>query len=82
MITTGISSIILSLVKSNTFLFIVGIFTIYLVGTGSCWMNLRVLGKGQKPKFIDCFLSLGVLLTGSCLVAWGIYLITSYTTLG
>jgi hypothetical protein len=45
-------------------------------------MNLRVLGKGQKPKFIDCFLSLGVLLTGSCLVAWGIYLITSYTTLG
>ena len=45
-------------------------------------MNLRVLGKGQKPKFIDWFLSLGMLLTGSYFVAWGIYLITSYTTFG
>ena len=53
---------------------------IYLVGTVSRYMNLRVLGKGQKPKFIDWFLSLGVLLTGTCLVAWGIYLIASYTT--
>ena len=45
-------------------------------------MNLRVLSKGQKPKFIDWFFSLGMLLTGSCFVAWGIYLITSYTTFG
>jgi uncharacterized membrane protein len=82
MITTGVSSIILALVKSNTFLFIVGIFTIYLVGTGSRYMNLRVLGKGQKPKFIDWFLSLGMLLSGSCFVAWGIYLMTSSTTFG
>lgn len=53
MISTGISSVVIAFLKDNTFLFAVGVFTVYLVGTGNRYMNLRLLGKGQKPKIID-----------------------------
>ena len=46
MITTGISSIILAILHPNNFLLIVGIFTIYLFGTGDRYMRLRLLDKG------------------------------------
>ncbi len=69
MITAGISSIILAILHPNNFLLIVGIFTIYLVGTGDRYMRLRLLGKGQKPAFTDWFLS------GICFIVWGAYMI-------
>ena len=71
MVTTGISSIILVILHPNNFLLIVGIFTIYLVGTGDRYMRLRLLGKRQKPAFTDWFLSLGMLLSGICFIVWG-----------
>ena len=74
MVTTGISSIILAILHPNNFLLIVGIFTIYLVGTGDRYMWLRLLGKGQKPAFTDWFLSLGMLLSGICFIVWGSYM--------
>lgn len=82
MISTGISSILLAILNPNNFLLIVGIFTIYLVGTGDRYMRLRFLGKGQKPIFIDWFLSLGMLLSGICFVLWGSYLIYNSNNFG
>ena len=82
MVSTGISSILLAILNPNNFQLIVGIFTIYLVGTGDCYMRLRFLGKGQKPIFIDWFLSLGMLLSGICFVLWGSYLIYNSNNIG
>jgi hypothetical protein len=53
MISKGISSILLAILNPKNFLLIVGIFTIYLVGTVDRYMRLRFLGKGQKSIFID-----------------------------
>lgn len=53
MVSTGISSFILVLIHPNVFRFVLGLLTVYLVGTGDCYMRLRLLGKGQKPAFID-----------------------------
>lgn len=60
MVSTGISSFILTLIHPNVFLFVVGVLTVYLVGTGDRYISLRLLGKGQKPAFIDWFLALSV----------------------
>ena len=82
MVTAGISSIILAILHPNNFLLIVGIFTIYLVGTGDRYMRLRLLGKGQKPALTDWFLSLGMLLSGICFVGWGSYMIYNSANFG
>ncbi len=75
MVSTGISSLILALIHPNVFLFIIGVLTVYLVGTGDRYMRLRLLGKGQKPAFIDWFLTLGMLLSGCYFIGKGSYLI-------
>lgn len=75
MLSTGISSLILALIHPNVFLFIIGVLTVYLVGTGDRYMRLRLLGKGQKPAFIDWFLTLGMLLSGCYFIGKGSYLI-------
>lgn len=82
MIIAVISSIVLAILDPNNFLLKVGIFTIYLVGTGDRYMRLRLLGKGQKPAFIDWFLSLGMLLSGICFVGWGSYMIYNSANFG
>ena len=75
MVNTGISSLIVALIHPNVLLFIVGVLTVYLVGTGDRYMRLRLLGKGQKPAFIDWFLTLGMLLSGCYFIGKGSYLI-------
>tara|TARA_B110001452_G_scaffold246997_1_gene232743 strand:+ start:3224 stop:3748 length:525 start_codon:yes stop_codon:yes gene_type:complete len=81
-VTAGISSIILAILHPNNFLLIFGIFTICLVGTDYRYMRLRLLGKGQKPAITDRFLSLGMLLSGICFVAWGSYMIYNSANFG
>jgi len=44
MLTAGLSALILSVVHPNYFLFMVGVFTIYMVGTGNRYIYLRMLG--------------------------------------
>ena len=55
MIVTGFSALTLSVLKPNLFLFIVGVFTLYLAGTGQAYMRLKKLGQGQKPKLMTGF---------------------------
>ncbi|MDB4675126.1 hypothetical protein OAR37_04425 [Flavobacteriaceae bacterium] len=82
MISTGISSVVIALLKDNTFLFAVGVFTVYLVGTGNRYMNLRLLGKGQKPKIIDWILSICMLIGGVYFISKGIFLLYNASNFG
>jgi hypothetical protein len=55
MVNTGISSLIVALIHPNVFLFIVGVLTVYLVGTGDRYMRLRLLGKGKNLPLLIGF---------------------------
>ena len=47
MLITGFTAFVLAILKSNVFLFIIGIFTVYLVGTGQRYIHLKKIDKGQ-----------------------------------
>ncbi len=83
MLITGSTAFFMAILKPNTFLFIVGVFTIFLVGTGQRYMYLKKLGQGQKPKPIDWILSFSMLLAGVVFVSWGmIMLLTQQNSMG
>jgi len=58
MILTGLSAFIISYIHPNLFLFIVGVFTIYLASTGFRMIALKNIYKGQKPSGIDYLLTI------------------------
>jgi uncharacterized membrane protein len=72
MLTAGFMSFALSIMHPNAFLFMVGILTIFLVGTGQRYLSLKELGNGQKPLIIDWALTIMMLLGGIAFVAIGI----------
>lgn len=72
MLTTGISALILSAIHPNNFLFIVGVFTIYLVATGNRFIYLKMLGKSQRPTIVDRGITLGMLITALVFIVLGI----------
>src|SRR6187549_2946436 len=59
MLTAGFSSLALSILHPNYFLFMVGAFTIYLVGTGSRYVHLKMLGRDQRPTPLDWIITTG-----------------------
>jgi uncharacterized membrane protein len=72
MLTAGFMSFALSILHPNPFLFMVGILTIFLVGTGQRYLSLKNLDKGQKPLMVDWALSLMMLVGGIAFVGIGI----------
>ena len=64
MLGAGICSFILATLHRNEFLFAVGIFTIYLAGTGWRYLYLKNIIKGQRPTTIDWIL-MGFMVLGS-----------------
>lgn len=56
MLGAGACSLVLAVMHPNEFLFVVGIFTIYLVGTGWRYLYLKNFADGQKPQLIDWLL--------------------------
>lgn len=72
MLTAGISALMLSIMHPNYFLFIVGIFTIYLTGTGTRYLRMKMLGSNQRPKTIDWVITITMLLTGLLFIGLGI----------
>lgn len=72
MITTGFSGLIMTLLHPSYFLFIVSIFTIYLIGTGNRYIHLKLLAREQGPKVIDWVLTIGMLLMGIAFLGLGI----------
>ena len=73
MLTAGGSSLLLSALHPNYFLFNVGVFTIYLVGTGKRYIHAKMMGKGGKPALIDWALTIGMMLSGLVLAGFGVY---------
>ncbi|WP_291086388.1 hypothetical protein [Flavobacterium sp. BFFFF1] len=72
MLGAGICSLVLATMHRNDFLFVVGIFTIYMAGTGWRYLYLRNIAKGQKPFPVD-WLLMGFMLLGNIgFVAMGI----------
>ena len=72
MLTVGFSALILSIMHTSSFLFIVGIFTLYMVSTGQRYLFLRQLTLNQKPKWIDWALTIFMLIFGIVFIVFGI----------
>ena len=72
MLTSGFMSLILASLHPNMFLFIIGVFTIFLVGTGHRYLLLRNLNSGQKPMLIDWILTFMMLISGFVFVGLGV----------
>ena len=72
MLTAGFMSFALAIMHPNPFLFMVGILTIFFVGTGQRYLSLKELGKGQKPLFIDWALTIMMLVGGIAFVGIGL----------
>ncbi len=82
MLIAGGSSLILSLLHPNYFLFMVGIFTIYMVVTGSRYLYLKLIGKGRKATWFDWSLSLTMGLVDLFLLGLGIIYIINAISFG
>lgn len=72
MLITGFSALALSLMRPNHFLFIIGVFTVYLVGTGHRYIYVKMLGSQQRPALLDWMLSILMLIAGIIFIILGI----------
>jgi uncharacterized membrane protein len=82
MISTAISALTLSIIKPNHFLFIIGIFTFYLVVTGTRYLKLKRLLINQKPSPLDWTLVYAMLTFGLVFIAYGGYQISIKSNAG
>lgn len=69
------SSIIMSLAKNNLFLFMIGIFSFYLVITAYRALHLKNLHKGQKAELFDWVVLWLSALAGTGLAVFGLYVV-------
>jgi uncharacterized membrane protein len=72
MLTAGLSSLVLSTINPSLFMFMVGIFTIYMVGTGKRYLHLKMLNENQKPKIIDWILTITMMLVSIIFIGFGV----------
>jgi hypothetical protein len=72
MLTAGLSSLVLSILHPNYFLFIVGVFTVYMVGTGNRYLYLKMLGHDQRPATLDWVITISMVLAGLLFIVFGI----------
>ncbi|MDE3252396.1 MAG: hypothetical protein KGO92_06290 [Bacteroidota bacterium] len=82
MLTAGFSAFVLSILHPNYFLFMVGVFTLYLVGTGNRYIRLQLSGKDVKPTLLDWMISGSMLLAGLFLIVQGIRLLVAQQHFG
>jgi len=82
MMVVGFSAIVLSLFNPNHFLTIVGVFTIYMVGTGFRYIQLRLAGVDNDPKALDWVMTYGMGLAGVLFLALGINALIQGNTFG
>ena len=82
MLINGISGILMTLIHSNPFLFIVGIFSIYMAATGQRYLALKGILKGDKAKSIDWFLSILMFVFGMGFLVYGSLLLFSKNNFG
>jgi hypothetical protein len=68
MLLAGVTAQVMALIHPNTFLFMVGVFTIYLVGTGARAIFTK---SSRSVHSIDRFLQFGMVLAGLGLIYLG-----------
>ena len=78
MMLTGGSALFMAQIKPNPFLFIIGVFTIYLVGTADRYIKL----KQSKPLLVDWVYTLGMFVFGSVFIIWGVITLTKSDGMG
>lgn len=72
MLLAGSSALLLAYIKSNYFLFIVGVFTLYMVITGKRYIYLKMLGVNQKPALFDWIISLAMTFAALVFLVLGV----------
>jgi uncharacterized membrane protein len=72
MLAAGFSSLVLSYLHPSYFLFIVGVFTIYLASTGNRYIYLKMLGKDQHPAIIDWLITICMAVTAVIFIGVGV----------
>lgn len=83
MISAGASAIVLSMMHPNYFLFIVGVFTLYMVSTGYRYIRLRLEGIDNGPKTLDWVLTGSMGIAGICFIlfgGWQLYMKSNFGT--
>lgn len=82
MLAAGLSSLILATLHRNDFLLAVGVFTIFMTGTGWRYLYLKEIAKGQKIVLIDWILMVFMLIFGLFLVGLGFYYLMNKSYFG
>lgn len=82
MISTALIALLLCFLKTNFFLLIIGVFTLYLVGTGQRYLYMKNLSRGGKPKIVDWLLSSAMGIVGLIFMGWGIFLLVKKNIMG
>ena len=82
MLLAGATSLAMAVLRPNAFLFIVGVFTLYMVGTGLRYNRLRGLLQRQRPRGIDYGLTGAMGLFAVAFLVYGVHLLTRGNTMG
>jgi uncharacterized membrane protein len=83
MLVVSLSSFVLAYIKGSLFLFLIGVFSIYLVITGYRILSLKGLGKRtQEPMWYDWVVSGGMFLFGIGLLVYGGYIVYHGSNMG
>ena len=84
-ISMGLSagvSFALTAIHPNTFLLLVGLWTIFLAGTGYAYIRLAASAGDELPRMIIRMLALVMLLAGVVFVSWGFSMLAQERTFG
>lgn len=68
-----LSSFRLAMVRDSLFLFLVALFSSYLLASGIRALHLKNLHRDQRPLAIDWFILVASASTGIALLAWGLW---------
>ena len=79
MLTAGISSLILAYIHPNYFLFIVGVFTIYMVCSGQLYLNRY---NNRTSKQIELIVTMSMFLARFLFIGKGILVLIKVNLFG
>jgi uncharacterized membrane protein len=82
MLTTAFIALILAAIKSSLFLFIVGVFSIYLIGTGTRFIQLKLNNEVVNAKWMDWALTIFMAISGVIFIIYGTRLLLVQKTFG
>lgn len=80
MMTAGVSSLTLAIMHPNPFLFMIGVFTLYMTGTG--FRSIKLKSSNTTPGAFDRILQIGMGISGIILIGWGAKLLFTGSMFG